>query len=194
VAFPVVATITNIKVLELSGVARLETLKKHDAEGDCIGQRKRVECRDSSGMRANTRASLFTTSGLTSAKFTTSLKNWSVIQRKSQKPCLDRIIKSSSNENDLVLDIFGGSGTTAAVAEKLKRRWITGDLGRFAIPHGAQNVAGHTRRASVIVQNLGKYERQLMQQEAFDGSSRREEALTSKSEMDQSLVTSAANK
>ncbi|WP_201747110.1 site-specific DNA-methyltransferase [Limnohabitans sp. TS-CS-82] len=50
----------------------------------------------------------------------------------TQKPekLLERIIKSSSKENDLVLDFFGGSGTTAAVAEKLNRRWITTDLGK----------------------------------------------------------------
>lgn len=53
----------------------------------------------------------------------------------TQKPeaLLERIIKASSNEGDLVLDCFCGSGTTAAVAEKLGRRWITCDLGRFAI-------------------------------------------------------------
>jgi adenine-specific DNA-methyltransferase len=50
----------------------------------------------------------------------------------TQKPekLLDRIIKSSCPENGLVLDFFGGSGTTAAVAEKLGRRWITTDLGK----------------------------------------------------------------
>jgi adenine specific DNA methylase Mod len=46
---------------------------------------------------------------------------------------LERIIGWASDENDLVLDCFCGSGTTAAVAEKLKRRWIACDLGRFAI-------------------------------------------------------------
>jgi adenine-specific DNA-methyltransferase len=50
----------------------------------------------------------------------------------TQKPesLLERVIKSSSPENGLVLDFFGGSGTTAAVAEKLGRRWITTDLGK----------------------------------------------------------------
>lgn len=50
----------------------------------------------------------------------------------TQKPemLLERIIKASSNEGDLVLDIFGGSGTTAAVAEKLGRRWISADIGK----------------------------------------------------------------
>jgi len=52
----------------------------------------------------------------------------------TQKPetLLERIIKASSNESSLVADIFGGSGTTAAVAEKLGRRWITSDLGKPA--------------------------------------------------------------
>lgn len=50
----------------------------------------------------------------------------------TQKPekLLERIIKASSNEGDLVCDFFGGSGTTAAVAERLGRRWITTDIGK----------------------------------------------------------------
>ncbi len=52
----------------------------------------------------------------------------------TQKPeaVLDRIIKASSNEGSIVADFFGGSGTTAAVEEKLGRRWITSDLGKPA--------------------------------------------------------------
>ena len=52
----------------------------------------------------------------------------------TQKPeaLLERIIKSSSNEGDLVCDFFGGSGTTAAVAERLGRCWITCDIGKPA--------------------------------------------------------------
>lgn len=52
----------------------------------------------------------------------------------TQKPeaLLERIIKASSNEGDLVCDFFGGSGTTAAVAERLGRRWITTDIGKPA--------------------------------------------------------------
>lgn len=50
----------------------------------------------------------------------------------TQKPekLLERIIKASSNEGDLVCDFFGGSGTTAAVAERLGRRWITTNIGK----------------------------------------------------------------
>lgn len=52
----------------------------------------------------------------------------------TQKPSklLTRIIAASSNEGDLVCDFFGGSGTTAAVAERLGRRWITCDIGKPA--------------------------------------------------------------
>jgi len=53
----------------------------------------------------------------------------------TQKPeaLLDRIIRTSSNEDDIILDAFVGSGTTLAVAEKLKRRWIGIDCGKLAI-------------------------------------------------------------
>jgi hypothetical protein len=53
----------------------------------------------------------------------------------TQKPesLVERVIRASSDEGDLVLDCFVGSGTTAAVAEKLGRRWIACDLSRFAI-------------------------------------------------------------
>lgn len=46
---------------------------------------------------------------------------------------LNRVINTGSNEHDLVLDVFGGSGTTAAVAEKLGRRWIVCDFGKHSI-------------------------------------------------------------
>ena len=53
----------------------------------------------------------------------------------TQKPekLLERIIEASSNEGDIVLDAFAGSGTTCAVAEKLNRRWIAIDAGKLAI-------------------------------------------------------------
>lgn len=88
----------------------------------------------------------------------------------TQKPeaLLERILKASSNDGDLVADFFGGSGTTAAVAEKLGRKWIVSDLGKFAIHAtrkrmiGVQRelkAAGRDYRAFEIL-NLGKYERQ----------------------------------
>lgn len=88
----------------------------------------------------------------------------------TQKPeaLLERIIKASSNEGDLVADFFCGSGTTAAVAEKLGRKWIATDLGKFAIHTTRKRLIGVQRqlkaegrdyRAFEIL-NLGKYERQ----------------------------------
>lgn len=53
----------------------------------------------------------------------------------TQKPeaLLERIIKASSNEGDIVLDCFAGSGSTPAVSEKLNRRWIAVDVGKLSI-------------------------------------------------------------
>ena len=87
----------------------------------------------------------------------------------TQKPeeLLIRIIKASSNEGDLVLDSFCGSGTTAAVAEKLNRRWIACDLGRFAIHTTRKRLLGVENVRPFIVQNLGKYERQVWQKAEF---------------------------
>ena len=88
----------------------------------------------------------------------------------TQKPeaLLERIIKASSNEGDLVADFFCGSGTTLAVAEKLGRKWIGSDLGKFAVHTTRKRMIGIQRqlkeenkswRAFEIL-NLGKYERQ----------------------------------
>lgn len=87
----------------------------------------------------------------------------------TQKPesLLERIINLLSDEHDLVLDCFCGSGTTAAVAEKLNRRWITCDLGRFAIHTARKRLLGIEGVRPFVVQNLGKYERQVWQQAEF---------------------------
>jgi DNA modification methylase len=88
----------------------------------------------------------------------------------TQKPeaLLERIINASSNENDIVADFFCGSGTTAAVAEKLNRKWIVSDLGKFAIHTTRKRMIqvqrqlkeeGRDFRAFEVL-NLGKYERQ----------------------------------
>jgi len=88
----------------------------------------------------------------------------------TQKPesLLDRIIKASSNEGDLVADFFCGSGTTAAVAEKLGRKWIATDLGKFGIHTTRKRLIGVQRELKAAekdfrafeVLNLGRYERQ----------------------------------
>ena len=88
----------------------------------------------------------------------------------TQKPeaLLERIITASSNDGDIVADFFCGSGTTSDVAEKLGRKWIMSDLGKFAIHTTRKRMIGVQRelkedgkdyRAFEIL-NLGKYERQ----------------------------------
>jgi DNA modification methylase len=88
----------------------------------------------------------------------------------TQKPTslLERVVMASSNEGDLIADFFSGSGTTAAVAEILGRRWIVSDLGKFSVHATRKRMIGVQRqlkaegkdyRAFEIL-NLGKYERQ----------------------------------
>jgi len=88
----------------------------------------------------------------------------------TQKPeaLLERIINASSEEGDLIADFFVGSGTTAAVAERLGRKWIVADLGKFAVHTTRKRLIGVQRalkaegkdyRAFEIL-NLGRYERQ----------------------------------
>ena len=88
----------------------------------------------------------------------------------TQKPeaLLERIIKASSNEGDLVLDCFIGSGTTAAVAEKLGRRWIAADMGRFAVSTTRKRLLDIPGVKPFHVQNLGRYERQAWQSDDLE--------------------------
>jgi DNA modification methylase len=87
----------------------------------------------------------------------------------TQKPeaLLDRIVNASSEPGDLVADFFCGSGTTAAVAEKLGRRWIACDLGRFAVHTTRKRLLNISGVRPFVVQNLGKYERQVWQMAEF---------------------------
>ncbi len=88
----------------------------------------------------------------------------------TQKPekLIRRIIGASTNEGDIVADFFCGSGTTLAVAEKLGRKWIGCDLGRFAIHTTRKRLINVQRELkkddksyrSFEILNLGKYERQ----------------------------------
>ncbi|HEY4270390.1 MAG TPA: site-specific DNA-methyltransferase [Candidatus Udaeobacter sp.] len=88
----------------------------------------------------------------------------------TQKPeaLLERIIKASTNEGDLVADFFVGSGTTAVAAEKLGRKWIATELGKFGIHTARKRLiktqrelksSGKSFRAFELL-NLGRYERQ----------------------------------
>ncbi|MFA7194078.1 MAG: site-specific DNA-methyltransferase [Candidatus Paceibacterota bacterium] len=92
------------------------------------------------------------------------------VEYPTQKPeaFLERIIKASSNEGDLIADFFCGSGTTLAVAEKLGRKWIGSDLGKFGVHTSRKRMIGVQRelkkaskdfRAFEIL-NVGRYERE----------------------------------
>jgi hypothetical protein len=61
------------------------------------------------------------------------------------EPLLERIIAASTNPGDLVLDCFIGSGTTAAGAQKLGRRWIGCDINKGAIQTTAKRLQGVMR-------------------------------------------------
>jgi adenine-specific DNA-methyltransferase len=88
----------------------------------------------------------------------------------TQKPesLLERVVKASSKQDDLIADFFCGSGTTSAVAERLGRKWIATDLGKFSVHTTRKRLIGVQRelkasgkdyRAFEIL-NLGRYERQ----------------------------------
>jgi len=99
--------------------------------------------------------------------------SWAVetVQYPTQKPegLIERIIRASSNEGEMVADFFCGSGTTAAVAEILGRKWIAADFGKFAVHTTRKRLVGVQRslkesgkpfRAFEVL-NLGRYERQV---------------------------------
>lgn len=88
----------------------------------------------------------------------------------TQKPetLLERIITAASSEGDLIADFFCGSGTTLSVAERLGRKWIGSDLGKFGIHTSRKRLIGVQRalkkqgkdfRAFEIL-NVGRYERE----------------------------------
>lgn len=109
----------------------------------------------------------------------------------TQKPekLLERIIKASSNKGDIVCDFFAGSGSTGAVAEKLGRKWIMSDLGKFSVHTTRKRMlkvqrelkqAGQSYRAFEIM-NLGKYERQFYvyggRDNSFEGDERERQLI-----------------
>lgn len=74
---------------------------------------------------------------------------------------LDRIIKASSNEGDLVADLFCGSGTTLAVAERLNRRWIGCELGKVGIQVTRARLV-EMRAKQFLIENIGNYQREMI--------------------------------
>lgn len=114
----------------------------------------------------------------------------------TQKPekLLERIIKASSNEGDIIADFFVGSGTTAAVAEKLNRRWIVSDIGKFSVHttrkrmltvQRAMKEEGKDYRAFEIL-NLGKYQAQHFVKEYE--SLREEDAAKKSAQKDKQFI------
>ena len=100
----------------------------------------------------------------------------------TQKPekLISRIIEGVTDINDIVCDFFVGSGTTAVVAEKIHRKWICSDIGKFAI-HATRKRLINTQRElkkdgkdyrAFEVLNLGKYQRQHF---IYDGKNERDD-------------------
>ena len=83
----------------------------------------------------------------------------------TQKPekLLERIIKASSNENSIVADFFGGSGTTAVVANKLNRRWISVDIGKPSILIQQKRLVDNGVEP-FLIQSIGDYQFKLLEQ------------------------------
>jgi len=92
----------------------------------------------------------------------------------TQKPesLLERIITASSNAGDLVADFFCGSGTTSVVAERMGRRWVACDLGRFAIHTTRKRLLNVPDCRPFDIKNLGAYERQRWQIDTGNGALR----------------------
>jgi hypothetical protein len=80
---------------------------------------------------------------------------------------LEWVVKACSNPGNLVLDCFSGSGTTAKAAELHGRRWIAADLSRFGVHTTRKRLLSVPSVTPFVVQNLGKYERQLWQAAEF---------------------------
>lgn len=108
----------------------------------------------------------------------------------TQKPesLIERIISASTEEGSIVADFFCGSGTTGAVAERLGRKWLMSDLGRFSIHTSRKRLIdlqrtlnrAETRYRSFDVYNLGRYERQWWQRDALQGAEDEHRAIVLK--------------
>lgn len=102
-----------------------------------------------------------------------SLQTWSPERTgyATQKPLplIERIISAASRPGDLIADFFMGSGTAIVAAEKLGRRWIGCDLGRYAVHVSRKRLLDIPDCKPFETLNLGKYERQYWQLVTFEG-------------------------
>ena len=112
----------------------------------------------------------------------------------TQKPeeLLRRVLAASSEPGDLVADFFCGSGTTLAVAEKLGRRWIGCDLGRWGIHVTRKRLLDIENCKPFEVLNLGKYERQYWQGVTFLPAPQSEAARQADGERKEKSLTEQA--
>lgn len=97
----------------------------------------------------------------------------------TQKPVdlIERVLQVASDEGDLVLDVFCGSGSSLVAAERLGRRWIGCDLGRYAIHTTRKRLMGIPECKPFEILNLGRYERQVWQGVTFDGQKQTQQML-----------------
>ena len=86
----------------------------------------------------------------------------------TQKPeqLVERMIQASCPENGLVADFFAGSGTTGAVAEKLKRNWIMSDLGKPAVMVMRKRLIDQDAKP-FLYQSIGDYQKEQFEKSAF---------------------------
>lgn len=86
----------------------------------------------------------------------------------TQKPeaLLERIIKASSNEGSIVADFFCGSGTTASVAEKLGRKWITTDIGKPSTLITRKRMIDNDAKP-FLFQAIGDYQKEMFESSKF---------------------------
>lgn len=103
-------------------------------------------------------------------------QSWNYPTENSEE-LLDRIIRAGSTEGDLVLDAFAGSGTTGAVAEKLKRRWIMIDSSKFSLytmikrllnlKEKISNKGRNLKPKSFALYNAGLYDMKMLKELPF---------------------------
>jgi DNA modification methylase len=168
------ATLAMFKYEDRKGCYRLNILRNYSEDSIARMDREGLIHTDADGKR-HLKQYLTEESGVSLPDIWTDISTLGVTSHENvfyptQKPetLLERVLKASSNEGDLVADFFCGSGTTAAVAEKLGRKWIATDLGKFGIHTTRKRLIGVQRELKTAgkafrafeVLNLGRYERQ----------------------------------
>lgn len=120
---------------------------------------------------------LYHEEGLTSIEIMSFSKEKVGFETQKPEALLERVIKASSNEGDLVLDCFIGSGTTARVAQKLGRRWIGCDINKGAIHLTSRELQkiiieqvkkGETKYPIFAIYKVNNYDLQLLRTEAIE--------------------------